>query len=204
MMERFKCELLSWDYVRSLSETVAEKIKPEFRPDIIIGVTRGGWVPAISLSDLLGVKDLLALKVEHWGITATKSGKAELKFPLQTGIEGNKVLLVDDLTDTGESLKVSLKHLKEFNPSEIKTATLIHKSQSEFVPDFYAEEREEWKWLIFPWNLNEDLTNLIKRILDKKPDISPIELRGEMKEEFDLNIDEETLRDIAEVIKNPR
>jgi len=197
-MENFKCELLSWDYIRELSEIVAEKIKGSgFKPDLIIGVTRGGWVPAMNLSDLLGIKDLLALKVEHWGITATKSGRAELKFPLDVELEGKKVLLVDDLTDTGESLKVSMKHLRELNPGEVKTVTLIHKSQSEFVPDFYAERRKEWKWLIFPWNLNEDLTNLVGRVLEKKPGLSPKELKEEMKKEFDLEVDEETLEGIT-------
>ena len=193
-MENFKCELISWDYARELSEIVAEKIKNSgFKPDIIIGVTRGGLVPAMNLSDLLGIKDLLALKVEHWGITATKSGKAELKVPLQAGIEGKKVLLVDDLTDTGESIKISLNHLSELNPAEIKTATLLHKSQSKFKPDFYAGDREEWRWIILPWNLNEDLSNLAGRILRKNPEMSAGEVRSEMKKEFDLDIEEETL-----------
>ena len=193
-MENFKCELISWDYARELSEIVAEKIKKSgFKPDIIIAIIRGGLVPAMNLSDLLGIKDLLAIKVEHWGITATKSGKAELKVPLQTGIEGKSVLLVDDLTDTGESIKVSLNHLRELNPAEIKTATLLHKSQSEFKPDFYAGDRKEWKWIILPWNLNEDFTNLTGRILRKNPQMSAGELRSEMKKEFDLDIEEETI-----------
>ena len=196
-MENFRCELISWDYARELSEIVAEKIKNSgFKPDIIIGVTRGGLVPAMNLSDLLGIKDLLALKVEHWGITATKSGKAELKVPLQAGIAGKRVLLVDDLTDTGDSIRVSLNHLKELNPAEIKTATLLHKSQSEFKPDFYAEDREEWKWIILPWNLNEDLSNLAGRILKKNPEISAGELRAEMKKEFDLDVNEKTVASI--------
>jgi len=196
-MENFKCELISWDYARELSEIVAEKIKNSgFKPDIIIAIIRGGLVPAMNLSDLLGIKDILALKVEHWGITATKSGKAELKVPLHASIDGKRVLLVDDLTDTGDSIKVSLNHLKELNPAEIKIATLLHKSQSEFKPDFYAGDREEWKWIILPWNLNEDLSNLTEKILKKNPQLSAGELRSEMKKEFDLDIEEETLTGI--------
>ena len=194
MMENFKCELISWDYARELSEIVAEKIKKSgFKPDIIIAIIRGGLVPAMNLSDLLGIKDLLALKVEHWGITATKSGKAELKVPLNASIDDKRVLLVDDLTDTGDSIKISLNHLKELNPDEIKIATLLHKSQSDFKPDFYAEDREKWRWIILPWNLNEDLSNLAGRILRKNPEMSAGEVRSEMKKEFDLDIEEETL-----------
>ncbi len=196
-MEEFKCELISWDYARELSEIVAEKMKKSgFKPDIIIAIIRGGLVPAMNLSDLLGIKDLIALKVEHWGITATKSGRSELKVPLHGSIEDKRVLLVDDLTDTGDSIKVSINHLKELKPAEIKTATLLHKSQSEFTPDFYAEDRQEWKWIILPWNLNEDLSNLAGRILKKNPEMSAGELRSEMKKEFDLDIEEETLTGI--------
>jgi len=198
-MKKFKCEIISWNYARELSEIVAGKIKNSgFKPDIIIAIIRGGMVPAMNLSDLLGIKDIFTLKVEHWGITATRSGKAELKVPLHASIEGKRVLLVDDLTDTGESIKVSLDHLKELNPAEIKTATLLHKSQSEFTPDFYAEDRGEWKWLILPWNLNEDLLSLAGRILDRKPGLSAGELRFEFKKDFDLDLDEE---EIAKVVR---
>ncbi len=193
-MENPRCEIISWDHARKLSEILAEKIRNSgFKPDIIIAIIRGGMVPAMNLSDLLGVKEILTLRAEHWGITATRSGKAELRVPLRAGIEGRRVLLVDDLTDTGESLEVSLNYLKKLHPARIKTATLIHKSQSKFTPDFYAGDREKWRWIILPWNLNEDITNLAGRILSRKPGLTAKELVGEMKKEFDLDLDEKTI-----------
>ncbi|NIU84484.1 MAG: phosphoribosyltransferase, partial [Candidatus Thorarchaeota archaeon] len=70
---------------------------------------------------------------------------------------------VDDITDTGESLKVAYEHVNSFNPKEIKTATLRHIKGSKFIPDYYGEEIP-WRWVIFPWNYTEDLCNIITQI----------------------------------------
>ena len=76
-----------------------------------------------------------------------------------------KVLVVDDITDTGESLKISVEYLKSLNPSAIKTATLMHLNNSKFTPDFYGS-MENWAWIIFPWNYREDLVNLVGQAVE--------------------------------------
>lgn len=200
---KFGCDLRTWGDMWDLSKVVAGKIRESsYRPDFIIGITRGGWIPAVNLSDLLGVRDLLSLKVEHWGITATADKRARLKFPLKVDLEGKKVLLVDDLTDTGESLKLSLRHVKTLNPREVRTATLIHKSMSRFTPDYYAEGVREWVWIIFPWNVTEDLCNLLGKVFGKGEEVTPRKAKKRLKTEFDLRIDDGTLRDVvAEYIR---
>ncbi len=201
-MEKLNCELRSWEDMRDLSEKVAKQIIDSgYEPDFIIGITRGGWVPSVNLSDLLDVKDLLAIRVEHWGITATKSGKAELKFPLNMELSGKKILLVDDLTDTGESISVCIEHLKRLNAKEVKTATLIHKSNSNLKPDFYAEEVKEWKWIIFPWNLTEDLSNLVGKVMEEKNIQGIGEVKCALQESFELEVSRETVEEILERIK---
>ena len=97
MMEKpadiFKCYLVSWDETYRLAKILALKIKKSgFNPDLIIGIARGGLVPARVVCDFLLQKDLAAIKVEHWGIAATL-GKAEIKFPFPIDISGKKVLL---------------------------------------------------------------------------------------------------------------
>ena len=207
MDENFRCRLISWMEAWSLSKVTARKIiQSGYKPDVIIGLTRGGWVPAMNLSDLLGVKDLLALKVEHWGITATKSEKAELKTPLTTDFTGRNILLVDDLTDTGDSMKISVEHIRSLNPRGIKTASLLHKTQSIYKPDYYAREVREWVWIILPWNLTEDLCNLVEKVSRGKREMNLDEIQESLKEEFDLIVDKETLREILEefnVISHP-
>ena len=95
MKKNFKCKLLSWEKTRELSEIVAGKIIDSgYFADTIIAITRGGWVPAMNLSDTLGIKDMFSLKVEHWRITAIPDKTARLKAPLNVDISKKRILLV--------------------------------------------------------------------------------------------------------------
>ena len=193
----FECEIMSWDYFYKLSKIVAEKIKASgYNPDLIVGLARGGWCLARVLCDFLGVKDLVSLKVEHWGITATPDGKAKLKYPFSMDLTGRKVLVVDDITDTGESMMISVNYVKSLNPREVRTATLRHIEGSKFKPDYYAEDIS-WRWVIFPWNFIEDLCNLVDQIRGEVKDPKDLaEFKRKLKENFKIDVDEETIEEI--------
>jgi hypothetical protein len=199
MAEDFRCELLSWEEAYRLAGETAKRIKRDkYVPDAIVGITRGGWVPSMMLSDLLGVRDLLSVRVEHWGVTGRKDLKAKLKYPLQADLSGKKVLLVDDLTDTGDSIILALEEVKRHGPSEVRTATLIHKKQSRYRPDYYARETDEWRWIVLPWNLTEDLCNLTGKVTGgKKMDAGAI--REALFRRFALDIDEKILKEILDM-----
>ncbi len=158
------CYLLDFDDIYKYANQTALKIKESgWRPDVIVGIARGGWVHARIQCDLLGVKELYSVKVDHWGVTATKDGKARLTSPLVADVTGKKVLVVDDITDTGESLTMAVEHVKEKGPAEVRSATLMHIVGSKFVPDYFGVE-VTWAWEIFPWNRMEDLTHLVLEI----------------------------------------
>ena len=160
----FRCEILSWSTVQRDAKRLSWNIKDSgYVPDIIIAIGRGGYVPARILCDYLSMNELTAIKVEHWRTAALKREKAIVKFPLNVKIGGKKVLLVDDLTDTGETLRVSVMHLKKFGPKEVRTAVLLHKTCSAMVPDYFVRKVIKWRWVIFPWHLWEDLTGFIKK-----------------------------------------
>ena len=106
--ERFRCEILSWNrVVRDTIKLSKSIIDSGFKPDIVVAIGRGGYVPARILCDYLLIRDLTSIKVEHWGIVATETEKAVIKFRLCTDIKDKSVLLVDDITDTGDTLRVS-------------------------------------------------------------------------------------------------
>jgi hypoxanthine phosphoribosyltransferase len=194
MTETFKCRMYSWDEMYQLAEkTIAKINKSGYKPDKIIGITRGGWVPSMMFSDLLGNRDLLSLKIEHWSHTATKDAKAVLKYPLQADLSNQKILLVDDLTDSGDSIILALEDVRKNNPKEVRTATLIHKKQSKIKPDYFAEEKNKWEWIILPWNLNEDLLNLSKKIIKEEGKLKNTEIRKKLKQKYNLTIDQKTL-----------
>ncbi len=163
--EKFRCEALSWPRVLRDAKRLAWAVKDSgYFPDIVIGIGRGGYVPARVLCDYLLIHDLAAFKAEHWGTAVMRRKKAVITFPLCANIRDKRVLLVDDITDTGETLRVSLGYLKRFRPREVRTAVLRHKTCSSVVPDYFVAKIIKWKWIIFPWHLWEDITDFIERL----------------------------------------
>ncbi|MCD6522821.1 MAG: phosphoribosyltransferase [Candidatus Diapherotrites archaeon] len=162
-----RCELVSWEEAQLLAKKVATKIKrSKYKPDIVVGISRGGVIPARMICDRLMINNLVSIRMEHWGIAGKITNKAKLTHGLDgVDLKGKRVLLVDDLTDTGESLKVAVGYLKTLKPKEVRTAVLQHKKRSKFVPDYYAEELEKWEWIIYPWMVHEDLVSFITEIL---------------------------------------
>jgi len=193
MVKKFKVELVSWDAIYDLSRGLSDKIvEAGYVPDIIIGLARGGWVPARNLCDFMGIKDLVSLKTEHWGITATPDGEAKLKYPFKIDLKGKKVLLVDDITDTGKSMQLSVDYVKSLGPEDVKTATLHHIDGCAFTPDFSAEEIE-WKWVLYPWCFTEDLINLIKNLMEEQKKMHPDEVKKGLQDVYELDVDMEDL-----------
>ncbi|MFH1637301.1 MAG: phosphoribosyltransferase [Candidatus Woesearchaeota archaeon] len=196
-METFKCKVPSWQDMHKLAKLTADKIKKqEYHPDVIIAIARGGLVPARLFCDFLHIKNCFSVKVDHWGLTATKDGKAKLTQGLNTALEGKRVLLVDDITDTGQSISVAKEHIEEFNPKEVKTATLIHLSNSKYTPDFFGDEME-WAWIIFPWNFREDMVNIIGKI-KKDEHMAAEEIRKKLKLDHDVDADVEEIEEVLE------
>ena len=203
MHEKFSCVVVDWNYAYDLCRDVSGKIKTAgFTPEVIVGVARGGWYLARVLCDFFLLKDLLSLKMEHWGVTATITGAAELKYGFDdTAIEKLKaksVLIADDVTDTGDSIKFVVKYVKSLGAAEVKTAVLQHKTSSSFVPDYYGELIKDWKWLIYPWSIHEDIMDLVENVMPKNKGMSLDELITSMKDEFDLYMPAHLLKDVLE------
>ncbi len=168
--EKFKCLITNWDYMDGLCRKVASQIKEDgFKPEIIVALARGGWFAGRVLCDLLGLSDLTSLKIEHYVGTAAKSGEVKIRYPLPNGsVDGKEVLVVDDIADTGESLRIAKSHVIEEGANEVKTATLQLLYTSKFIPDYFGEYLEEWAWVVFPWNFIEDMTDIISRLMARE------------------------------------
>ncbi|MCS7121404.1 MAG: phosphoribosyltransferase [Archaeoglobaceae archaeon] len=186
-----KCLQYSWEEILKFCEELANKIKKSgYRPDVIVAIARGGWIPARILCDHLNIKELYSIKTEHWGIVATKTGEARITQPLNVKLENKKVLVVDDVADTGETVKLVLDHVKSFSPEDVKIAVIDYKRTSGFVPDYYVNFIEEWKWVVYPWSLREDVKDLLK---DKKFNLKEA---MEYLKSLDLKVSEEIVRDV--------
>ncbi len=161
---------------------LAEKIYLSgFRPDFIIGVWRGGAPVGIAIQEYL---DYVGVSTDHISIRTSsyigidqqdKSVKVHgLSYIVSNINADDKVLLVDDVFDSGRSIRAIFERLelktRRNMPSEIKTAMPWYKptkNVTEIAPDYYLHETD--KWLVFP----HELKGLTKaEIYEYKPEIS--------------------------------
>jgi hypothetical protein len=181
---KFKVVFTSWSETQRLAKTLASKIKRAYEPDIIIGIARGGLIPACIISDRLLQPALATFKIELYWLAAAKPGRVRIVFPLAADIKGKKVLLVDDFTDTGKTLALAVRYLRGLKPAVIKTAVLQHKVTSKFIPDFWAHKIVRWRWIIGPWALHEGLVDLARRVW--KPGMAIAGVRAALLRRFGI------------------
>ena len=155
-------EIPTWEKIYELLLNLASKIrKANFKPDVIVGISRGGWPPARIMSDLLENPELANVKAEFYlGVAKTKS-EPVITQPVSVPVHGKKILIVDDVADTGKSLRLVRLHLKEQGATDVKIATIYYKPWSVVTPDWY--ERKTGHWVIFPWERKETVRNVVKR-----------------------------------------
>jgi hypothetical protein len=167
MREIIEFETPTWNQIHNMLIRQSENILSDsFAPDIIIALTRGGWIPARLLSDLLEVHNLATIRTEFYlGIAKTRKNPV-LTQKLQIPISGKKILLVDDVADTGESLRLAKKHILQKDVLELKIATIYKKPQCKIEPDYYGKTTK--KWIIFPWDIKETARKLWNGNEDKK------------------------------------
>ena len=171
-MVEFK--IFSWRDIDNLARELFNLVKKDkYTPEIILGISRGGWIPARLLSDMFEASYLLeghktssilaTMQIRFYtGISETHS-KHVIAQDVGVDIFQKKILLVDDLADSGESLRCALDYLKLKDPKEVKIATLLYKPWSKVKPDYFVEEATEW--VVFPHEYYEFMT---ERTLSQK------------------------------------
>ena len=167
-------EVPKWNTIYAMLLSQAKKIcQSGFKPDVIVGVTRGGWVPARILSDLLEIPNLATVRVEfYFGVAETRNEPA-LTQGVSARVLGKKTLVVDDVADTGRSLQLVKEHLLQQGAAEVQIATLYYKPLSAAKPDYY--EKKTLRWVVFPWDMKETA----RKIVEKHQNKSAINLETE-------------------------
>lgn len=162
MVNSLELVIPTWDEIYDFLLSLAEKIRDDgFKPDVIVGVSRGGWPPARVMSDLLENPAIANVKAEFYLDVAKTKGEPVITQPVSVSVRGKKVLLTDDVADTGKSLRLVKSHLKEKGATEVRISTIYYKPWSVVVPDYY--EKETSSWIIFPWERKEMVRNIVKR-----------------------------------------
>lgn len=165
-----KFEVPTWNQIYEMLLDLAERIRKDgFRPDIIVGVSRGGWPPARVLSDLLDNPNLANVRAEFYlGVAETKE-EPLLTQPVSMNVTDKKALIVDEVADTGKSLKLVLDHIISQGACEAKIVTVYYKPWSIIMPDYYGKETN--RWIIFPWEIRETIKKLAKRCSESRQSV---------------------------------
>jgi hypoxanthine phosphoribosyltransferase len=137
--------------IRELAQQVADS---DFEPDILLGIARGGLVPAGALAYALDCKNLFTISVEFYTGVDTRLDVPVMLPPFLDArdLDQARVLIVDDVADTGRTLEL-VHQFCSGHVAEARTAVLYEKPQSIIRADF-AWRRTD-RWVNFPWSTQE-------------------------------------------------
>jgi hypoxanthine phosphoribosyltransferase len=128
---------MSWKSYNLIVKDLVKKIKrSDFVPSLVLYIPKGGAVIGTNLAYVFNCKIY----------PISEYRKFEIDLPCFA-----KVLLVDDISDTGETFNRVIKQLKQKLVSEIKTASLLMRKGSKFKPNFVGKVIEHKKYIDFPW-----------------------------------------------------
>ena len=142
-----------YDYaeIHDFCERLANKLKNN-NYDSVVGVSRGGLIPATIISEYMNVRELRTVGVRSYQLNGIgKRNKEVLYQSCSPYLHGN-VLLIDDIADTGETFNFLLDHFKRNkNIKGITTCSVFVRRSSSYVPDYYAKDIVGNEWVVFPW-----------------------------------------------------
>jgi xanthine phosphoribosyltransferase len=131
-----------YDNFKNDTNSLISKVQT-FKPDAILGIARGGLTLAHAMAEGLNIRDVQTISTELYDHQQKRKfitvyGECSFK-------KAKKVLVVDDIADSGETLQVVMEYIKSQNPdTEFKSATLFYKKTSVYEPHFWINEAVEW------------------------------------------------------------
>jgi hypoxanthine phosphoribosyltransferase len=145
-------ETLTWQAYGEAARELSHRIGDSgFRPDIVLGIARGGLVLATSLAYGLGCKNLFCLNVEFYtGEGTTLSAPVMLPPILDTSdLDDARVLVVDDVADTGKTLELVMDFCRG-HVAEARSSVLYQKPTTVLEADYVWRATD--RWIDFPWS----------------------------------------------------
>jgi xanthine phosphoribosyltransferase len=147
--------LLYLPYERFLEEveTLAQAIEADpWTPDVLVGIGRGGLVPAAYLSHRMGIQ---MLSVDHSSGEAGFADELLDKLAAKIG-NGRRVLIVDDINDSGGTIQYlrAAIEAKTGDSTGLRVAVLVHNIRSKAKVEYHGskiDRDQDKRWYVFPW-----------------------------------------------------
>lgn len=139
---------LSWEMFGELCRALALKVARDFEPELVIGIARAGVIPGAVVASILRV-DFHSMKISRKeGDEVVRERPAVLSAaPSQAA--GKRVLVVDEIASSGETLRMALAAVRDMRPAEVRTATSFARTRG-YKPDYFALSTDAT--IIYPWD----------------------------------------------------
>jgi hypoxanthine phosphoribosyltransferase len=166
--------IVEWEEYKKIVEKLAIEIHASYKPTVLIGIMRGA-APIIDILSRILKLPIAYIVIQSYSGEGMEDQQGQLMFAREISSLANnddfkKVLLIDDLSDTGLTLNKSIEWLKNYGTtknfiSEVKTACLWKKKSSTFEPDFCPVRLNSDPWIVQPTEHYEELSidEIVKR-----------------------------------------
>ena len=158
--------IVDWnEYNKTVEKLAIQVHESGYKPTLLVGIMRGG-APMIDVLSRVFKLKCAYLAVESYSGKGVEDEQGDIVFSREMSSiaqnMGGKILLCDDLSDTGITLNKSVDWLKKYEPikdkiEDIKTATLWKKNKSTFVPDYCAVKLPDNPWIVQPFEVYEEI-----------------------------------------------
>ena len=176
MIKKFMADklIITFDEYTQIVEKLAIEIHNNYKPTVLVGIMRGA-APILDILSRILKLPIAYIVIQSYAGRGMEDKQGQLMFAreissLAKSKDFNRVLLVDDLSDTGLTLNKSIEWLKKYEPTknfikEVKTACLWKKKSSTFEPDFCTVKLDSDPWIVQPTEHYEELSmeEIIKR-----------------------------------------
>lgn len=201
MKNDFTAKIITFNKIYEISYKLARNITDNgFSFDIIIGIARGGVMPARLLCDYLNIDQLTSLQIRHYTSGAEELEEVNITDPIGVDIKEKNVLLADDVNDSGKTLKAAVDYIQTYEPALLKTAVLHEKKGTIYNVDFTGKKLEEWEWLIYQWAATEDVLEFLHK--DNMLDQNQEKAISHLAEKYGLEVDKALFRKIKDMREN--
>ena len=146
---------LSWEMFGELCRALALKVARDYDPEVVVGIARAGALPGAVIATILGV-DFYSMKISRKGDDDQVRDRPEVLSAAPREVEGKRVLIVDEVTTSGATLRLALAAVRDTRPTEVRTATSFARTRG-YKPDHFALETDAE--VVLPWDhhlLEED------------------------------------------------
>ena len=158
-VSEIKREVLSWElFGTAIRELARSVVDSGYEPEMVIAIARGGLIPAGALAYATGIKASGTLNVEFYSdIEETLPDPVVLEPLLDTNaIIGKRLLVVDDVADSGRTLELVLELLGR-HTDQVRSAVLYTKPRTIVQPDYSWQQTD--LWINFPWSSQPVITS---------------------------------------------